>query len=99
MGVAEMFTVGWVSGRRPRTGRRAEARALSAVGLLVVPDWGGHPWLGGGQSLLGWRGLVAVCAAVSSSIATQGHVDEGWHDDSVIVVVCCQQWGLQGQDI
>ncbi len=68
--------------------------ALSAEGLLVVLDWGEHPWLGGGRSLLGWRGPAAVCAAVSSSIAMQGHVVEGRHDDSVIVVIRRQHLGL-----
>ncbi len=87
MGVAKMFTAGWVSGRRPRTGRRARARALSSAGLSAAPDRGGHPRLGDGRSLLGWRGPAAVCAAASSSIATRGHVDEGRHDDSVIVVI------------
>jgi hypothetical protein len=33
MGLAKMFTAGWVSGRRPKTGRRARARALSAAGF------------------------------------------------------------------
>ncbi len=69
VGVAKMFTAGWVSGRRPRTRRRARARALSTAGLSAVLDWGGHPRLSGGQSILGWKGLVAVCAAVSLSIA------------------------------
>jgi hypothetical protein len=96
MGVAKMFTAGWVSGRRLRTGRRARVQALSAAGLLAVPDRGGHPRLGGGRSLLGWRGPAAVCAAVSSSIAMRGHVDKGRHDDSVIVIVCRHQRGLQG---
>jgi hypothetical protein len=96
MGVAKMFTAGWVSGRRPRMGRRARARALSAAGLSAAPDWGGHPWLGSGRSLLGWRGPAAVCTAVSSSMATRGHVDEGRHNDSVIVVVRRQRRGLRG---
>ncbi len=77
MRVAKMFTAGWVSGRRPRTGRRAWVRALSAARLLAAPDRGGHPRLGGGRSLLGWRGPAVVCNAVSLSIAMQGHVDQG----------------------
>jgi hypothetical protein len=81
-------------------GRRARARALSTVGLLAAPDWRGHPRLGGGRSLLGWRGPAAVCAVVSSSIATRGHVGEGWHNDSIIVIVRYQQQRrLQGQDV
>jgi hypothetical protein len=99
IGVAKMFTAGWVSGRRPRTGRRAQAWALSAAGLLAALDRGGLPRLGGGRSLLGWRGPAAVCVVVSLSIATQGHVDEGWHDDSVIIVVRCRQQRLQGRDV
>ncbi len=99
MGVAKMFTAGWVSERRPRTGRRARAWALSAAGLLAASDRGGHPRLGGGCFLLRWRGPAAVCAVVSLSIMTQGHVDKGWHDNSVIVVACRQQQGLQGRDV
>jgi hypothetical protein len=94
MGVAKMFMAGWISGRRPGMGRRARAQALSAAGLLVVLDWGGHPWLGGSQSLLGWRGPAAVCAVVSLSIVTQGHADKGRHNDSIIVVVCRRRRGL-----
>jgi hypothetical protein len=96
MGVAKMFTVGWVSGKRPRMGRRAQVRSLSAAGLSAVPDRGGHSRLGGGRSLLGWRGPAVVSAAVSSSIATQGHVDKGWQDDSIIVLICRQRQGLRG---
>ncbi len=88
MGVEKMFTAGWVSGRRSRMGRRVRARALSTAGLSAAPDQGGHPRFSGGRSLLGWRGPAAVCAAMSSSIAMQGHVDKGQHDDSIIVVVC-----------
>jgi hypothetical protein len=99
MGVAKMFTAGWVSGRRQRTGRRVWAWALSAAGLSAAPDWGRHPRLSGGQSLLGWKGPAAVCAAVSLLIVMQGHVDEGRHNDSVIIVVCHCRRGLQGQDV
>ncbi len=80
-------------------GRRARAQALSAAGLLAVPDWGGHPRLSSGQSHLGWRGPAMVCAAVSLSIVTRGNVDEGQHDGSVIIVVRRQRRGLQGREV
>jgi hypothetical protein len=94
-----MFTAGWVSGRRPRMGRRARAWALSTAGLSAVPDQGGHPRLGGGRSLLGWRGPAVVCTAMSLLIPTQDHVNKGQHNDSIIVVVCRRQQGLRSRDV